>query len=662
MKLTKITSQGLKGRDVTVEIPPLAAIYGDNATGKTALRDALSLAVLGYVPEMTPPSAKPGGSWTHRAGAMMALASSPKMAASATFDDGLAIDRSWRADGSSTKTDLRVRGAQGPKAAEAAITTRLGDPEALELLLSAQAFLAMSSAKRREYLGQRAGAMVGGVTVDQARQMVMDALEECGLRLTPEKMGRLLPKQAPSLDAWLCVALADARSVLSGAKKATTKAAALLEDARAKLSAAAVTPDEAKARLDELIAERQRAQALAEGSPREQVRKLQAKLSSAQDRRAQAFAALAECPGFDADEIDIAEYELRERADQITEASAAVAEADSRHSEAVADLATARAELKALSQVLHLHAGGGACPTCRRPVDDDEAAILEVERTEATEAVDSAEARLKEAAELKTELAKTLERGRKAQSELAARISRMYETRNASRQRGALETAVADAEAEAAELVAQIAELRERSGDTDWSARVVELSAEIGELQDTVGSAERLAREVGQYESELKTLESDREAAVVVVDVLGSGGVQGQLAEAVSEALVGRANALVTRCGLGRLEVETEDEQGRPILEIMLDTDGLRRPVSVLCGGEAAVALAAISTGLADLLQAKWRPVLIDGVESIDLRRRLELMATLSELLQRGEIDQAILSGCPDIPEIAGGFELQVLG
>lgn len=84
--LTRITGMNVKGRTFNHALAPLTVLTGENATGKSAVTDAITVAVLGYHPALG-----------RKAGATMALApdAARQMEIEAAFSDGTRIRRTF---------------------------------------------------------------------------------------------------------------------------------------------------------------------------------------------------------------------------------------------------------------------------------------------------------------------------------------------------------------------------------------------------------------------------------------------------------------------------------------------------------------------------------------------------------------------------------------
>ena len=84
--INSIAGMNVKGRNFRHELKPLTIIFGDNATGKTAITDAIQIALMGYHPALG-----------KKAGATMDLApdTAKQMEVEATFSEGGKVRRSF---------------------------------------------------------------------------------------------------------------------------------------------------------------------------------------------------------------------------------------------------------------------------------------------------------------------------------------------------------------------------------------------------------------------------------------------------------------------------------------------------------------------------------------------------------------------------------------
>jgi len=128
MKINTITARAIKGRNFTIPLEAATIIAGANSTGKTAVLDAISLALLGFVPTL--PKTNPG---------IFSLSSDKAMSVQIDTDEGQQIERAWSqgTNGTVNKSE-RVSGG--------------GLPPMPAIMLDANEFFSKSEAGRMEMI------------------------------------------------------------------------------------------------------------------------------------------------------------------------------------------------------------------------------------------------------------------------------------------------------------------------------------------------------------------------------------------------------------------------------------------------------------------------------------------------------------------------------
>ncbi|MFH1572195.1 MAG: hypothetical protein ABIL09_29665 [Gemmatimonadota bacterium] len=161
MKLKTLIMRGLKGAGRTLRLAPVTFFHGPNAAGKSAIQDAVRLAVLGYAPGL--PRTVDG---------VLRLAAGDELDVEAGFEvDGetVTVARGWRRfeieSGSKagtlkgeTTVSVSTCKAEGKKANEAAAADLFGDP----VLFDLAGLLDLSDAQRRKLLFRLGGDQVRG--------------------------------------------------------------------------------------------------------------------------------------------------------------------------------------------------------------------------------------------------------------------------------------------------------------------------------------------------------------------------------------------------------------------------------------------------------------------------------------------------------------------
>lgn len=97
MKLTRITGENIKGESFSHELGATTAIVGTNFSGKSAILEAIRLALIGFIPEI---GKRSSSTWE--------LSSGSKMSVQVRFDDVRPLTREFWLEGGTVKSQLRV--------------------------------------------------------------------------------------------------------------------------------------------------------------------------------------------------------------------------------------------------------------------------------------------------------------------------------------------------------------------------------------------------------------------------------------------------------------------------------------------------------------------------------------------------------------------------
>jgi hypothetical protein len=149
--------------------------------------------------------------------------------------------------------------------------------------------------------------------------------------------------------------------------------------------------------------------------------------------------------------------------------------------------------------------------------------------------------------------------------------------------------------------------------------------------------------------------EAQREVSAASAAIDGLKAVSNRLAGLESRIVGDHVGPVLDRmsASLGRtVTLRLEDDSGAPDASFFVG--GV--PLATISDGTWLRASAAFRVALlhADG-RVLWRPLILDRVESISIDRRSEWLRSIVEMQRSGEIDQAIILGCPDIPpEVEG--------
>lgn len=711
--LERIKTSGLKARDIDLRLGRVTAVVGPNGSGKTGVMHALQLLARGKLRDPLLPATPDG---------VMALARGDRLSIEAWIrlpsGKTATVRRTWtRGEHTDSRgvTTLRVSeeigivgwpgSPKGLRGAQAHLSAWLGGLEEAWEPLSLRD--GGTDATRRRLL-----AVCPRDEIDVASLVPPDApawarpdhgTEDGDARIDPLDYTTITRSrcatrltEARREHARLIAAAAELEAGLPGVLSTVVR----VED-----------PAPIQARLaalrEELQGGAQRAAADARAADlRERLRAAEEALGLAKARAAEAAGTLAP---EDAQRMQSEGHQARARLEQAraqvrhleaklgrmpeepapdveaarAEVDAAKAEAEavwSRYAEAERAEAQAEARAGALGEGSPLP----ACPSCgadllahlaeARAVARAEAGRLAAIRRQSAEEADEAEARLRarkralddalEAegrARARTALTADLEQAQAealAEEEEAARwpspeaaaaqIERARAHRDAARDVTRLSREAEALEIDAEIVAAEAEEITARPAaevQAEIAAAEVEL-AQLGErnaasrgILDARAEAERVAAEIAWLEGFARRLQ------VVEADLLAK--TKGWLERSLSETMGG-----------ARVEVALYDERGKPACRILVD--GV--PFAARSDGERAITLAALLVPLARRSDAPWRPLLVDRLECLDLGNRAGLLAAVVGAVEAGDIDQAILAGCPDTLPRVEGVEVIELG
>ena len=638
MRLVDLTICGLKHADeTTYRFDGPTAIYGANQTGKSTIREALELLALGY----SPPLGKTNG-----ATMTLAPAGCDLLSVSATFDvDGrrVRLERSWHRSGKSVATSARATGARDKRSAESMIELMLGN---ISPVLDVAPFVGMTPDKRREYLFSHAG--------HRSKLTVADIRERLAkIGVTP------LPDDGHTADTYTALAYAAAVAEQKELNARLRELKSVIADLEARLALVDVEGDpdgsgnEALKRLEAQRDDLATSVRDVERIQRERIR-LGDELAHHEQRKARLDEQTLSSPVLD--DVDERIAAAVARIARIDTDLLAVDAEISAHSTVLVATETRVGELRAVitSNQAIVHRGT-TCPLCGSAigvlfVELAEAELLEqheelglllagaLERREVCDALDAR--------------GRDLQRGRAAQQAEIASLDAAQQTASMR------ETLVAEAE----DATREIATVRVRLGAltpaTESSApdRLATLERQIAEAKAAVGEVASMRDRLTRRKRELDQVGADLAKTKAAIACLGPRGVQGEIASEILVPFAAAANRLVEAAQLGRLDFVSESA-GKPVCDVLLVRDGLPpSPLDTLSGGERAVVLAALSTGFGEVCESRWTPALIDNVERLDFSRRAEFLRSLAELQAGGLVDNAIVLGCPDRPEVPDGW------
>lgn len=687
MRLTKLSTKGLKGQDLNLDLGPVHVLAGPNGSSKSAAILAVHLLVTGKLstPDKKATALDSGVMLPSTNDGIMSLARGKSIELFGVWEeDGakpITVRRAWkRSRGGTIKETIDLTGIGSPEmtAKEQKVVISQALAPTLDLFFPAN-IVALGADKLRSKLLRAVAADLGDAS-----------------RWTNEKLPKWAQPSVPDEDPldWIGSARGQASKRLTEARAELRQAETVyadLEDAWGDIESpdaiqdriarireegeAATARENAAKRLDEMRAQLKRHEAaLSVADAQALVDEAEAKANEA----AAARKAYAEHSG----QVMRLRQEVADATRKMLDAKAAaggeeattgdldaakMAEASARqdHAQAEGALREAEALVKALSGDCALP----ECPECHadlRPHMETARAAAEALRSaaakaeavtsdaafEAARALGLAEAGIQYAAALLA-----LETTEKAMAGLEAREPPKPDEgtegalQNARRALAEADAAAAHRETLEVEIEIAEAELADMPEGRDRDALALEYRAAEADL-------EALGRKNARKEQHGEAKEGVEIATERVDDVKGhverlAGIHQEMLASAVS-LIEGRFQAATG----APVTVALEDERGNPDCKIQVSGFD----VTGLSGGEMRMWLAANVMVFAPTSGAKWAPLIQDGIEAVSIDKREAYLAALVEAQQAGVVSQVLLSGCPDSVPAVDGVTVTQLG
>lgn len=701
MRLTEISAVRLKSlRDLRLEVGPLVALTGPNGVGKTAILQAVRLAILGYEPSVG-----------KTLGATKTLYGGDMASVGLVFDDGFTIARSF---GDSVATNVMpLRGESTERQRQARIEAATG---AFLPSFDFDAFLKLSAEKRREMLFGLLPRETVGLTVETWREWLGWRFADAPIQAAIDKLWREHIERAPSPLDGLASAISyvherklaaerdrkdrEARAAdASAAAEATTEAAAQFDDAaltELRRQLELVTQELGACRrqaehIEQVLRQQRqrehnrRAIAMQMDQAATKLETARAKLESLRNNPVPEVDALVaalmeaerECDGLprpSAAEVESARSAVAEAKGALETRRREVRQGRDRLSEAMLRAAPARRTLEQLTAAT-------SCPVCgsvaeletarerlRQEVEsaNEQLAILEQQQQEALEAQRVAEEALRAAGER----VQQLEAQAKAYAEAKSRVQEIRAKADAALKEH--DRRQADAEREVQGLEAEIQRLGEElerldaieipTEIPDVNSQIEKLETRAGELREQIRSQELLQKAAAKAEAARERADAEaRELKMVTARAEALDRIHGALqrlrADAI-EKLVGpveqTANEILQEIDPAKtFRFVFEAAGSRPTFDFGFEQDGVFRSFDAASTGEDAFLAVVLIAALVAAVRPPWRVLMVDTLESIDETRRAALLGALARVADRF-FDNVIVAGCCDVPEIDG--------
>lgn len=367
-------------------------------------------------------------------------------------------------------------------------------------------------------------------------------------------------------------------------------------------------------------------------------------------------------------EIALLEAAAAEASQEEARAEAARRAAQDAHRSAEARLAEAR-RARRKSVVVE------AMAEARAALEAARARLEEAARAEAQEraALEALAAKVQGARDARAEAERALVRARAGRhnaeiqarrAELAPRIAELVEV-----------LAGASSPEEVAAQEARAQELRTRADRVEWlesqiSSLEFDLEIAVAEVDEAPGEGRPKAEidaDIAAAEAELTALGAANERATLLEEKRQAleekkleieelkrwaavfAAVEGEI---LRRTKVWLEQALSRTMPGSDVEVSLVDAKNNPTCKITL---GGTRLASSLSGGELEVFLSGLVVAIAPRTSRKvWRPILADGFERVSFSRRVPLLASLAQAVAEGDVDQVVVTGCPDFLDLRG--------
>ena len=599
LPITKVVARNFKKQTFSFEFSaPVTVFTGENSTGKTARVEALSLALLGYVPDEKPLKAE-------RA-IFDAYASGSTMSVSVEGVATVPITRQYLLDGGSVKYS-------GPKGSVVPA-----------VVLDAGAYLTKTGAERtnhlfREFAGdidaaaflaEVASALKGAVTAEHGPKIEAAARAIAG--------NLQLPAPGQPFQEWLDVLLAEAKEAEKRAKQNLKR---MSEAVRADTQVADTESPPQNA--EELVAK-----ARAELSTiTTAVSNLQQQLDRCRADWREAKAAAANLAAFQ--QLDVAALEAAVQGAIIQPAHDRVDEAVKSRDAQNQVLSGQTAELRMAQETLRKLESAKNCPTCGQDITAlNEARLKKARKSAETLESDAASTRklVDKASELVTAAEADYAQAKAAYDRYAIAVKELSEARRQKSAMAAFEPAAATLPKHEADGRRINNELTNKNLDQKQAAEVLERHE--ADFRRSLAFRAAAAARI-KLEDELETATHQATACTLLVKVL-----QAKLEAVVEKAIQPLVSTMNRLCS--------------PILPSPVTfADG-----ELLLGGhthrsssdsEKLLIYAALCVALAS--KSPLKVVVIGRLESFDWRKRPALVGLLLDLIKAGTLDQAILVG-----------------
>ena len=661
MRPTSLAIRGLKcWTDRTLEFGRLTAIQGPNGSGKTAIIQAIRLALLGYDPETGRQLDK-----TRKLIAPDADHATAEIGLS--FDNGFGIRRRF---GAKTSTQvLPARGETTGRDCQRRIDEETGG---LVVSLDLATFFDLSDEKRRAWLFEHLPTGAAELTWETFAKWTdgVDAPQPGTLGEVVRDLWEHNVQTAPNAVTGLGSAIETARRVFLDADRGRQAQSQVVER-----GAELLKMDEAPEPVDDgelqeieerLASTNQRIGETRAG--REAREALEARIRSAEEKRSRTHGEMQHVEHVRADLVELLEGmaapDTRDREQEVVDLEADLEGLQDAHAEIAARAATASETVDQLLAQKHRVEQHGACPYallgCEQDTEGMRVHILE-----------SLEGELSEAHELHASTKSEAARSREASfaaSERAARARleirdagdharrRLELERSIESKTTVLEELLERAEIHSAAVRTASSELKALGSDDalaglyeERDEAVAARTALRGRLEAVVRHSERVAahdREEGVFEARV-----NRAGALKELDG-NLRRLRAHVIQAIVEPLEKEAEKILATMDPAKRFRFYFERGNAATLELGFEEDGVVRLEDAASKGERVMLTVAFLGALLSVINPPMRLLVIDNLEQLDQVRRRRLMYGIVDLADRW--DAVIVAGACELGEVSG--------
>lgn len=687
MKINEVMLRGVKGLDRTQKLTGRDIFIGPNGTGKTAIFDAVNIALLGYVAREK--GRRPSDAMEYAAGDSMTAG---------VKTDGLTVERTFtrkykpQDDGTTEATvmsDLSLypsRGESGLRAREARVMAETG---IAPVMVDLREFLDLSDDKKREFVLTLTATADYGVPVEEAqrrlevlfanegdsdlREMGEHSVRKILKDWNPDRVPQLLANLKASTSEWTkkkkeAQAVVIELTSLRGSIQSTRDIAAIKAE-RDKLQEQLTTEKEQRATINERRKAIDNREQIIE-NVKSQIQDTSGRITHLKEGETDLNGEIS----IKRQQLEIQKGDLEENREGLhtdtetrdkliamrQESDAEVNKLQGKHETLGADIS----KVEAITDK-------GECPIAGVKCDQNFTAYLDGQR------------------QTLSQLGVSLGEAVGKSNDLTGQIEKLNETikateaamRNQSILIETLSSEISRLESDLAGVRSDLAAKRENEESLGTNlAKAEEIAVDYTgltpaeELDELINGIEsrlnELREELEQKEQEKGSLIKLEEAQVrnrlaqnnltvikSITEEVGYRGMLGDMVKVLSKPLAERVNEFLSGIDINKcLSIQTVDHNGHEVFQL-----GWSRriggdnpvshfiPLSRLSTGEGALFLAAILAAVIELRNPPLKAIMIDNIESIDAEHRQLFIDGLAKIGER--MDNITLCGLEAVPE-----------